>query len=46
MRAWMILFAPDTRRLIEGAGKDPRKGLLRIKAIFQANIVDLIIGIE
>jgi hypothetical protein len=46
MRARMILFAPGARRLIERAGKDPRKGLLRIKAIFQANIVDLIIGIE
>jgi hypothetical protein len=45
MRARMILFAPGARRLIERAGKDPRKGLLRIKAIFQANI-DLIIGIE
>lgn len=31
MRARMILFAPGARRLIERAGKDPRKGLLLAK---------------
>ena len=33
------------RRLIEGPGKDAGKGLLRIKAILEADIVDPLIGV-
>ena len=37
----------DTRpALIEGTGKDTGKGLLRIKAVFQADIINPLVGIS
>ena len=42
-RLWF--FAVGARRLIEGPGKDAGKGLLRIKAILEADIVDPLIGV-
>ena len=43
--ATVVLFAVGARRLIEGPGKDAGKGLLRIKAILEADIVDPLIGV-
>ena len=43
--ATVVLFAVFARRLIEGPGKDAGKGLLRIKAILEADIVDPLIGV-
>ena len=40
MGATVVLFAVGARRLIEGPGKDAGKGLLRIKAMLEADIVD------
>ena len=37
--ATVVLFAVGARRLIEGPGKDAGKGLLRIKAMLEADIV-------
>jgi membrane protease subunit (stomatin/prohibitin family) len=45
VRAAVIFFTVGTRRLIKRAGEDAGKGLLRVKAVFQANIVDPLIGI-
>ena len=45
MGATVVLFAVGARRLIEGPGKDAGKGLLRIKAILEADIVDPLIGV-
>ena len=46
MRAAVVLFAIRARRLIEGTGKDTGKGLLRIKAVFQADIINPLVGIS
>lgn len=43
--ATVVLFAVGARRLIEGPGEDAGKGLLRIEAILQADIVDPLIGV-
>ena len=40
----MVLFTVGARR-IEGPGEDAGKGLLRIEAILQADIVDPLIGV-
>lgn len=45
MGATVVLFAVGARRLIEGPGEDAGKGLLRIEAILQADIVDPLIGV-
>ena len=45
VRAAVVLFAIRARRLIEGTGKDTGKGLLRIKAVFQADIINPLVGI-
>ena len=42
--ATVVLFAVGARWLIKGPGKDAGKGLLRIKAILEADIVDPLIG--
>ena len=39
-------IAIRARRLIEGTGKDTGKGLLRIKAVFQADIINPLVGIS
>ena len=44
-RLWFS-FAIRARRLIEGTGKDTGKGLLRIKAVFQADIINPLVGIS
>jgi hypothetical protein len=42
----VVLFTVGARRQIEGPGEDAGKGLLRIEAILQADIVDpLMIGV-
>ena len=46
VRAAVVLFAIRARRLIEGTGKDTGKGLLRIKAVFQADIINPLVGIS
>ena len=46
VRAAVVLFAICARRLIEGTGKDTGKGLLRIKAVFQADIINPLVGIR
>ena len=38
--ATVVLFTVGARRQIEGPGEDAGKGLLRIEAILQADIVD------
>ena len=43
-RLWF--FAIRARRLIEGTGKDTGKGLPRIKAVFQADIINPLVGIS
>ena len=43
--ATVVLFMGRSARLIEGPGKDAGKGLLRIKAILEADIVDPLIGV-
>lgn len=45
MGATVVLFAVGARRLIEGPGEDAGKGLLRIEAILEADIVDPLIGV-
>ena len=40
MGATVVLFTVGARRQIEGPGEDAGKGLLRIEAILQADIVD------
>ncbi|VTN14808.1 Uncharacterised protein [Raoultella terrigena] len=45
MRAVMVFFAVGARRLVKRPGKDAGKSLLRIKAIFQADIVNPLVGI-
>ncbi len=45
MGAIVILFTVGTRRLMKGAGENAGKRLLRIKAVFQANIINPLIGI-
>lgn len=45
MGAAVVLFAVGARRLVEGPGEDAGKGLLRIEAILQADIVDPLIGV-
>ena len=43
--ATVVLFTVGARRQIEGPGEDAGKGLLRIEAILQADIVDPLIGV-
>jgi hypothetical protein len=43
VRPAVVFSAIRAGRLIEGAGKDPGKGLLGIKAVTQADIIDLFI---
>ena len=45
MGATVVLFTVGARRQIEGPGEDAGKGLLRIEAILQADIVDPLIGV-
>ena len=45
MGATVVLFLVGARRQIEGPGEDAGKGLLRIEAILQADIVDPLIGV-
>ncbi|GEM_PF-4127910 len=44
-RLAVILFAVGSRRLVKGAGKNAREGLLGIKTILNADIKHLLIGI-
>ena len=44
MGATVVLFTVGARQ-IEGPGEDAGKGLLRIEAILQADIVDPLIGV-
>ena len=43
--ATVVLFTVGARRQIEGPGEDAGKGLLRIEAILQADIVNPLIGV-
>ena len=45
MRAAVIFFTVGARRLVKRTGEDAGKSLLRVKAVFQANIVNPLIGI-
>ena len=45
MGAAVVFFAVGARRLVEGPGEDAGKGLLRIEAILQADIVDLVLNL-
>lgn len=45
MRAAVVFFTVGARRQVKRAGEDTGKGLLRVKTVFQANIVDPLIGI-
>lgn len=43
MRPTMVLFSVSPGRLMEGAGKDARKRLLRFKAVAQADFVHALV---
>ena len=45
MRPWAMMdFAIGTRRLVKRAGENTGKGLLGIKPVLQADVIDLLIG--
>ena len=45
MRTAVIFFAVRAGWLAERTGEDTRKGLLRIEAVLQADIVHFLVGI-
>lgn len=46
MRTAMLFFTISAWRQVERAGKNARKGLLRIKTILETNIIHLLVGVE
>ncbi|SUG79086.1 Putative inner membrane protein [Salmonella enterica subsp. enterica] len=45
MRTAMLFFTISAWRQVERAGKNARKGLLRIKTILETNIIHLLVGV-
>lgn len=45
MRTAMLFFAISAWRQVERAGKNARKGLLRIKTILETNIIHFLVGV-
>lgn len=45
MRTTMLFFTISAWRQVERAGKNARKGLLRIKTILETNIIHLLVGV-